>query len=491
MEIMQKRFLYSMIVRSLPCLTATVFALLFFLPVWSEAAEADTNVFEVIRARNRLRVDLWHRESLKKYEEDSDMLVLPGLVADREKKTVTVYAEATGLGQSGSPPEFFIISQKSGHDYESLLISFAEPGHVHTALEFIGMKPGRPVNPAELRFWPKGERVIIHAVYTNRAGKAESVRLSELLVDAETEKPPPEKGFVFTGSRMVQTRANGTVYAADVMEPRAIAANYNEPNSVLDIPRVAPQGSVYRTFVVNSEYVFPEGALIKLRFEPEYPGGKKRVKEMSLCVELMEGKGVRFRLSEDGKKIVETEKADKLIKSFRDISKAGHDPFVELSFGDSMRLEDIKSICASLSQIETPEGIRMEPPPEGHLYYKAFLPNEKFRNREKRSAQPWELHLSKTSKGNLSATLIEIDQVWKEQKVWPDLKIREHSIDDGEHLKSRLADLSDGDQLRVILVYADPALNYGKLLSYLLPVIDDYSTIHVFLKNRDGESIRE
>lgn len=155
-----------------------------------------------------------------------------------------------------------------------------------------------------------------------------------------------------------------------------------------------------------------------------------------------------------------------------------------------MRLEDIKTICVALSQIETPVGIRVEPPPEGHLYYKAFLPDEKFRSRKKRPAQPWELYIERAADGKISATLIEIEQVWKKDQVWPDLVTRKHAVDGGEHLASRLKDMSGGDQLPVILVYADPGLRYGRLLEYILPVIDDFSTIHVFLQGKDFDNVQ-
>ncbi len=464
---------------------AAVFGVLAVLQAAPAAAESETNALEVMRARNRVYVDNWFREAKDKHEKNSDMLALPGLLADRKNKSITAYAEATGLDESGSPPEFFIISLKSGHDYEALLISFASPGDVHKALEFIGMKPGRPVNPADLEFWPKGERVVIDAVYADGEDKIGPVRLGRLLVDAETEEPPPEKGFVFTGSMMVKAGTNGMVYAADAFGPRSIASNYNEPYSVLDVPRVAPQGAVYRTFVVNSKYVFPAGALVELKFRPEYPGGKQRVRDMSLRVENISGKGARFSLVEGKREVLETQKADRLMKSLSDISRSGHDPFLQISFGDLMSLEDIRAICAGLSEIETPEGIRVEPPPEGNLYYKAFLPDEKFRSREKRPAQPWELHLETAKDGGISATLIQIEQVWKKGQVWPDLVIKKHSVDSGKHLASQLSAMSGGGQLPVILVYADPDLRYGTLMGYILPVIEEYSTIHVFLVDKE------
>ncbi|MFW5871028.1 MAG: YdjY domain-containing protein [Verrucomicrobiota bacterium] len=470
---------------------AAVFGVLAVLQAAPAAAENETNVLEVMRARNKVYVDNWFREAKGKHKQNSDMLALPGLLADRKNKVITVYAEATGLDDSGSPPEFFIISRRSGHDYEALLISFASPGDVHKALEFIGMKPGRPVNPENLEFWPKGERVVIDAVYTNSTDKIGPVKLCRLLVDAETEEPPPEKGFVFTGSMMVRTGTNGMAYAAEAFGPRSIASNYNEPYSVLDVPRVAPQGAVYRTFVVNSKYVFPAGGLVELKFMPEYPGGKQRVRDMSLHVENVPGKGASFRLVEGKREIVETQKADKLIKSLSEISRSGHDPFLEISFGDSMRLEDIRAICAGLSEIEIPEGIRVEPPPEGHLYYKAFLPDEKFLSREKRPAQPWELHIETAKEGGISATLIQIEQAWKKDQVWPDLVIKKHSVDSGKHLASRLNAMSGGGQLPVILVYADPGLRYGRLMGYILPVIEEFSTIHVFLNGKDGGEDKE
>ena len=75
------------------------------------------------------------------------MFVRPGLLANRAEKWVKIQAEAVGAS-TNSPCEFMLIAEASGHDYESLMVSFAKPSDVHEALVFTGMNPGMPVDSA-------------------------------------------------------------------------------------------------------------------------------------------------------------------------------------------------------------------------------------------------------------------------------------------------------------------------------------------------------
>lgn len=445
------------------------------------------------RKKNKRIVARQYQKALKDNKGNDDILVLPALVADRIKKTVIVQVETTGLGISGSPPEFFIIFENSGHDYESLMVSFARPGDIHRALEFIGMEPGRPVNSAKLEFWPKGERVLAQCRCYQSPALADPVDLDDLLVDVNTKQPTREKGFVFTGSLWVESNTNGMVYAADAFEPKSIVANYNEPYSVLDVPRIAPQGDVYRTFVVNTNYIFPEGALVEVTFKPEYPGEKKRVVDVSLLATQNDSDNIFFKLTATGADNLETEKLSSMLEYFRKMRETGHDPFVEIRFDKNLEIGKIKSLCRVLADMETRGGIRIEPPPDGQLYYKAFIPDESFRERGKRPAQPWELHLKPTKDG-IAAKLIEIEQIWKEGEIWPDLKITNHTVSSGSELKIKLneieamrKELGKKEGLPVILVYSQSKILYGELMGYLNNVIKDYPVIHIFL---DQENVK-
>ena len=107
-----------------------------------------------VRQANLATVKMSYETNLAKYANNPDMMVKSGLLANRREKWVRIAAEATGV-PSGDPMEFWLISQESGHDYEAVAVSFAQPSDVHEALVFIGLTPGWPVSYNRFRFWPK------------------------------------------------------------------------------------------------------------------------------------------------------------------------------------------------------------------------------------------------------------------------------------------------------------------------------------------------
>ena len=192
---------------------------------WSHAA-AETNAVLTPREMNKAAVQKEFETNTVAYGTNTDMLVRLGLLANRKEKWVRIMAEATALLPT-SQSEFFLITENSGHDYEAIAISFAKPSDVHFALEFIGMKAGRPVNMEKYCFWPKGERVI--ATVTWNAGKEMRARAESLVTNRKMGGPLPQDGFVFVGSVMrdpLDGSAGPKVYAADAFGPNCIASYF-------------------------------------------------------------------------------------------------------------------------------------------------------------------------------------------------------------------------------------------------------------------------
>ncbi|MCX7591456.1 MAG: YdjY domain-containing protein [Kiritimatiellae bacterium] len=440
-----------------------------------------------MREANKAVVRREYDENLKKYNGNPDVLVLPGLVADRRTKQVHIVGEATGIGKD-DPIEFFLIAEDSGRDYEALAFSFAKPSDIHKALEFVGLTPGRPVDYGKLHFWPKGERVFV--TFKLRQKGAKEIRAESLVIDLRTGKPLPTKGLVFVGSILVETpdKPGTKVYAADAHEPKAIAANYNELTTVLDVPYQAPQSEVYRHQMANPEFLFPRGGLLDILMVPEYREGKKRVLDLHLYVESGTKKlpvslgDLVFRLEGENRNPGERLTLNQLLETFVAFTEAGRDPFVVLSFADDLPVGVLRELCAILKTIDNESGIRIEAPPPGQLYYKAFSPNEEFRDREKRLTQPWELKLSTGDR--VSGILVQIDAIWPATDPQPTLKIREIPVPNAQSLRKELD--ARGPGLPVILVYAPPGLTHGQLMSFVGPVLSTHNTIHVFVEHEQA-----
>ena len=313
--------------------------------------------------------------NLKKYKGNKDVLVLPGLVANRKEKKVEVVVENTGLGANESA-EYMVVYRDSSHGYEALLWSHAKPSDIHKALVFIGLREGAPADPSRMRFWARGERV--NAWLAAEKGD-DAVRLEELIFDKTKKKSLPKKGFIFTGSIQVPDPKNKgkKLYVADRYDPKSIIPSYNDPSSVMDIPWQASKGQFYRSHVINSDYVADAHDLQTLTLEPTLKDGKKRIRDLVLTIP----DAKTFLLTD---KITKKNLApDKTIKSALEfclgLIKQGKDPYVMLKFGDEMKLAEVHDVAAGMAMLDQPRALRIEPPEKGRLYYRSFLTTPRWR----------------------------------------------------------------------------------------------------------------
>ena len=446
-------------------------------------------------AKNRQRAASAHEANLKKYKDDKDVLVLPGLVADKKRQRVEVLVESTGLRQE-APCEFTIIDETSEHGYEALLMSLAKPSAIHRAVKFIGREPGEPFDPESLRFWAKGEPFVLSLV----EDKKRPVRLEQLLIDRRTGKPLPERGFLFTGSQMVpdSDEPKKQVYAADYYQPKAIVSLFNSTFSVLEVPYRAPKSEVYQNTVVNPDHAFPEGTLLTLVIEPLDKEHARRVKDLVLRVEpggsaaAPAASGVerlnRLRLQlKDAATVLNAQPTlASLFEALAALDKK-HEYFLKVSFGDEVELGDAKLLARILSVTDSEKGIRIDPPPAGQLYYGAFLPNPDLLDRDARMDHPWELCLTEKD-GKVSGKLLRVESVWKDGSSKPELRFTELPVADAKDLRRELdaeaeATKKAGRMARpaAILVFAPPTLKCGQLTKYLGTALSTHKMLQVYV----------
>ena len=390
-------------------------------PVLSTMAEAD------------------YQSGVAQYKGVNHVLVLPGLVANRNTKQIEVFAEATGI-KPGSIVEFLLIDADSSQGYESLLWSHARPGDIHRALQFIGMTPGKPFQPGMLRSWPERERGLTGI---GAAGEDDRIPLESLVTDTATDRTLPATGFIFTYSIMVHRPGlpKQTVYAADVMDPRSVASIFNDSTTVPDVPGRAPQHLVYGRQLVAPAYRFKKNERLTITLQPEYRDGRKRVADLSLDVAPATGNSARlpvaFELTgSDGKPLTARQTLPDVLDVFGRLNREGRNPYVSVRFGTSLKLETVRKVCRLLQAIDTDRGIHVEPPADHQLYYEAFLPDTQLLDRQRRIVDPWEIHVRHDEDGCLAA----------------DLMLYKAGIVDGQR-KSTLVShtVASGDELRMLL----------------------------------------
>lgn len=465
------------------------------------------------RPKHAARVKTAYEANLEKYKNADDVLVLPGLVADRKARRVEVMAEATGL-DCETIVEFLLIDAGSGKGYEALLWSLARPSDVHRALEFIGMAPGKPFRPAKLRFWSKGERVVASVAAPHDSGdRVVLTRLERLVIDRNTGAPLPEAGFVFAGSFMVQRPGGkaGRAYAADVLDPKSLASIYNDRTAVLDVPRHARQRAVYGSQIVGPKYDFAKHELVKIILEPEYKDGRRRVVDLVLEVRRSAVKApaesgtadrtepaatLQYLLTDSaGKAMTEKPQLSAVLGIFGTLIRQGHDPYVSVRFDAALRLTEVRQVCRFIGAIDSESGIRVEPPVPGQLYYAALLPDMELLERESRIIDPWELHLLRgreKAKEKITGTLTLHESVFIGGNSKP--KTTTFDVETPDALRRQL----DADAARrkaagrrpgppILLVFADAHHTYGQLVDFLGPALTTHNFIHVFLKSEPDQ----
>jgi hypothetical protein len=208
----------------------------------------------------------------------------------------------------------------------------------------------------------------------------------------------------------------------------------------------------------------------------------------------------------EGKTLNAKPDLNSVLEQFTALAKDGHDSFVTWRLGDAVGLKAIHALASVLSAIDVESGIRVEPPVTNQLYYRAFTPDPGFRTREDRRSQPWELRLV-AKDGKTTGLLTEIHQTWKNEQLKPALTAIDYTVASGEELRQRLADAMRREKdlsaaydktedeaarekieaempsrLRVIIVYAQPAVTHKDLMNFIQPALATHPLVHVFVE---------
>ena len=446
--------------------------------------------------KNKVLAATAHEASLKEHSNNTNILILPGLVAERQKRRVEVTVESAGLAEAACC-EFAVVSEASQHAYEALLISFAQPSAIHQALKFIGQEPGAPADPASLRSWPRGECFRLSLV----RGKEPPILLEKLLLDRRTGKTFPEEGFRFVGSMMLPAPNDPgqKAYGADAYQPMAIVSLFNSTCTVLEVPRTASKGDAYQNTIINPEHQLTGGGLMTLIIEPFNEDNAKRAKDLFLQVDAAATPPTRplaglerlnqlaFQLKDGATVLNEKPSLSSVVAVLSALDRKKHDYFLTVNFGDGVELGGAEALAKILAIMDSERGVRIEPPPAGQLYYRSFAPDRDLLDRDARMFHPWELSLSEKD-GAVFGKLLRIDSVYKTGFTKPELEIVELPISGPKELRKELdAELERTTKANkrvrppVMMVFAPSALTYGQVRKFLELSLPTHRTIHVYL----------
>ena len=400
-------------------------------------------------------------------KDNPDFWTAPFVLADIKNGQVTVWGQHTGMAV-GEPLEFFVIAENSGHDYESMMMAFAKPSDLHQALEKIGAKPGGSVSPDIHRFWPRGSRMVAEIEWQPN-GAAQALRMPIEKSARYNGEPMPLMPWIFTGAPMLPDLQNEgkMVYAADHYSPNSIAATFNLQNTVFDLPLQGSKTQTYGSFMRDPTYQAPEGKpmLLHLRLarENEVP------KEFDLQLQF---RGVDAQLTTTGMDNLPTGGLAELGAFLN--QRENEIYYLQPDLGPEISLAKLTQLGRELQLLETHvSGLRIEPPIKGQLFFKAFVPDPRFRGRDKRPSQPLELHLTPND-----ATLITLDEIWGDAAS-PAIVENRILLNQPDELLARLK--NPNIQKPVLFIYADGSLTHGDMSRWIAGVLDQFPIVFVYL----------
>lgn len=418
----------------------------------------------------------WTESLHAEAETDPEIWVAPGIVANRDQQRITLWAEATGL-PSDTPVEFLLIGELSGHDYEAIAISYARPIDVYEALTFIGLPPGNPVMPRDLRFFPKGERVNVFFRWRTDEDEYIEVKAESLVRDRRSGDALPTIGFTFVGSHWLDVDGE-RVLAAEQRDPRSIISVYNEPTTLLDPPRQAGQQQLFGFLHAYPDRQPAFGTLLEVVLVPERTDGARRVVDVVLAVnKTLDGIELQLQ-NEAGKALHEDPSLPGVLAAFEELKVADQTPFVQVESAMSVPLAELRSLYRWLRAFQDEDILYMEPPQGDELFYRAFLPNEAHRNPAQRPSQALELRIPATDREQ-PAEVVHIQDQRRRIDDEFDPSIETHAVPQPEELPRVLADIDH--HLPVLLVFAPAQMTLGELMTWLGPVRETHPTVHLFL----------
>lgn len=401
----------------------------------------------------------------------------PFVLADRELREVHVWGQFTGM-PAGDPVEFFVIGELSGQDYESLMLTFALPSDIHKALEFIGLEPGAPVNQHQHRFWPRGDHVSPSLRYLPPGEeKMADVPVHEWIMHGP-DQPMAPSTWVFTGSTMMPAPRDPDtlVYAADVFGPNSIASSFNHNQTVFDLPKQGSKTGVYGFYNLNPDIELPDALPLLLRLQVPDEASMPVESDRRLS---LHGESPAFRFDED----LATDDFDELAAF---LTEQPGITWLKVDFAGDVLLRDLIRWSQKLDALEKEhDQIRVEPAPEGHLYYLAYVADPRFRDRNQRPSQPLELHIRRLPGGDVHAWLVQVEEQWGEGRR-PTLVPHRHDLPTPDAWAARI--LEDPPLIRVLFVMADSDLRHEDLLTWTQPVLHHFPVVFVYEESKADEA---
>ncbi|MBO4287627.1 MAG: hypothetical protein J5985_05620, partial [Kiritimatiellae bacterium] len=348
-------------------------------------------------------------------------------------------------------------------------VSVAAPGDIARAAEALGTPRGGCVDGRFFRFWPCGERYA--ASYRPLEGDAESAPVASLFCDSDKDSPMlGAGGIVFTGGGW-----RDGVCLTDTNMPASVISLYNEGQTVFDIPFQFGQSEVYGR--VTLAKVFKQGDLLEFTLRPLLTSdGKLRVHHYTVKASPGAEGIAATLLDTDGTRKTDGSLAD-VLAALRQCQASGIDPFVTLDLAESLTVKQAQEIATAFDLLDG-KGLKMDGRPEGGLFFRAYLPPAKWRERKDRIPQPFEVHLTRDADGNTKKILTFVEEDWSGEELDPKLMPHDYPVEKWEELPALVKKVGGAEnKVNVLFLFAPldmklaEVLPAARVLQSRLPVV--------------------
>lgn len=332
---------------------------------------------------------------------------------DAEKHSVTLSLVSTDCGMD-TQLEFLFVGPTSDRDYESMFVTEASVKEIAEAFDKAGFPKGVALDTRACRFWPVGNAIEMDPCFTN-------------LVREMRGEPLPR--VIYTGGF---SDAAGVPDAHTNM-PSAIFALYNCGQSLITLNDTLEQSITYGRF--QPAVKIPKGEKRSVTFT-----WKGNVDTEHVDLRLVPGN------------LAETVKTLKEKSATKELD-------VLADFAPELTLKEAIQFSQMFAMLDSAR-VKMNGFKEGQVFFRAYLPMEKWRDRKERLAQPPEVHL--LADGSFRVT--EIVEDWSkstDDSTEPELIVKEHACKDIAEAAALASKF--GERPMTVLIFADAETRLEKI----------------------------
>jgi hypothetical protein len=163
-----------------------------------------------------------------------------------------------------------LATTPGSREHETLLTVKAKPSHIHLALLLLGLEPGEPQRVERrgetyITHPPKGPSVALSLIW-EEDGQRRQAPANQWILNREADRPLKNNRWLFTGSHVVETDADGRFYMAD--RAGTVISLVNFGDDVLSRATTASNRSDQERWGANTEVLPPKGTAVTIRITP-------------------------------------------------------------------------------------------------------------------------------------------------------------------------------------------------------------------------------